>query len=600
MVSREEGGRRRPQNKWAKKIDGLGSQDTIISASTQELFDDLYNDIERSNPPTLPQFPNRATLPVSRKRDRDELIASSSDAPLFSSDDLPSSSADNYLEKRRKRQHQRSWFEEDDLSNIASPSVSTRAQYSSDTVLRSPIKRDRGPFTRAFDSGVWMGSDETTGDVYCDETTGLNLEEIEESEIAEDEEGSDDIIDGATFLARTPEKQWRTDLITKAMQTIEDPGDFEGPVFPYWQKQPENLEAFHILQKAAQVLVSKCVDQGEEELDLSTMYLQQLRTPTLKPLRYYTKQVPQQGDSFQGLTPGLGLYLANNCLDDVPSEVYHLVNLKVLSLRSNNLAEILPAISGLTDLDELNIGGNQLRWLPREFLGLVDPSSPLHVEKCTVHPNPFLKPVPSVWNIEDWKKFPRKEYKGHLASTRIAFLDITGSSLRQYAQAPSSVPEHWEMSLNVKDSVFPPLHKRTKTPSLMELAIRACYKTTQLSQLPFLLPPDCPIHIKRLLESTWKLKESGGKRCSVCGSDYIIPRTEWVEWWYCTPSHGRSSSHDPSVPAHEGTPVPLLRRGCSWQCFEENPDVVIRGWSSSIAPGGRDEDLTMASLRTQV
>ncbi len=329
------------------------------------------------------------------------------------------------------------------------------------------------------------------------------------------------------------------------------------------------------------------------------MHLQQIRTPTLNPLRYYTKQVPQQRNSYQGLTPDLGLYLSNNSLDNVPSEVYHLVNLKVLSLRSNNLTEILPAMSGLTNLNELNLGSNQLTWLPWEILGLVDPSSPLHVEKCNVHPNPFLKPVPSIRNIEDWKETLRKNYKGHLASTRIAFLDTTGSSLRDYAQAPSSVPEHWEKSLNAEDSVYPPLHKRTKTPSLMELAIRACYKSTHLSQLPFLLPSDCPAHLKQLLESTWKLKESGGTHCSVCGSDYILPRTEWMEWWYCTPSNG-SPVDGGELPAHKGMPVPLLRRGCSWQCFEENPDVMIRGWSSSIAPGGRDEELTMASLRTQI
>ncbi len=598
MASHNGDDRLEPRNKWAKQIDHLGPPDTIISESTQELLDDLCNEDERSKHPTLPRFPIRATS-SSRKRDRDESNASSSDAPLFSSDDLPSSSADNYFEKRRKRQHQRSWFEDEDSSNIARPSLSTIAQQSSKLGPCSPEPRIRGPFTRAFDSGVWMGSDETTEDVDCD-PMDLNCEEMEEIEITEDEE-SDTISDGITFLARIPGKQRREELFIKAMQTVEDPGDFEGPVFPYWQKQPDDLEAFHNLQKAAQLKISECVDQGKEELDLSAMYLQQVRTPTLKPLRYYTKQVPQQGDNFHSLTPELGLYLSNNSLDSVPSEVYHLVNLKVLSLRSNNLTEILPAMSGLANLKELNIGCNQLRWLPWENLGLVDPSSPLHVEKCTVHPNPFFKPVPSIWNIKDWKETLRKEHKGHLASTRIAFLDTTGSSIREYAQAPSSASEHWEKSLNANDSIYPPQRQRTKTPSLMELAIRACYKTAQLSQLPFLLPPDCPTYLKQLLESTWELKESGGKRCSVCGSEYIIPRTEWLEWWwYCSPSNGPPGDRDLSTPAHKATPLPLLRRGCSWQCFEENPDAVIRGWSSSIGPGGREEELTIAGLRTQV
>lgn len=316
------------------------------------------------------------------------------------------------------------------------------------------------------------------------------------------------------------------------------------------------------------------------------MHLQLLRTPTLRPLRYFTKQISQQGkgNNFQPLTPDLGLYISNNSLDDVPSEVYHLVNLKVLSMRSNNLTEILPSISGLTNLKELNLGSNQLMWLPWELLGLIDPTSLLYIEKCTVHPNPFLKPVPSVRNIEDWKEPLHKLRKGHLASTRIAFLDIVGSSHRDYTPAPSSVTGHWEKSLDRTGSLYPPSQKRTKTPSLMELAMRACSKTTQLSQLPFLLPTDCPPHLKQLLQSTWKLKESGGQHCSVCGSEYIIPRTEWVEWWYFN-----------SQP-YNGMPLPLLRRGCSWQCFEENPNAVIRGWSTTAAPGDHDEISLLRSL----
>jgi len=256
------------QNKWSKEIDGLGPQDTMISDSPHELINDLYNDIESSYPPTLPRFPMRAALPISRKRDRDEMIASSSDAPLFSSDDLPSSCAENYLEMRRKRQHQRSWFEEEDLSNIAKPSIATFAKHPSDESWRSPGPRCRRQFTRAFDSGVWMGSDETTGDGDFDETMDQNLKEMEEHEAADGDEPIDGLLDDDT-LAQTPQNQRRIDLITKALQTTEDPGDFEGPIFPYWQIQPDDLETYHTRQRAAQERVLECVEKGKEELDLS-------------------------------------------------------------------------------------------------------------------------------------------------------------------------------------------------------------------------------------------------------------------------------------------------------------------------------------------
>lgn len=53
------------------------------------------------------------------------------------------------------------------------------------------------------------------------------------------------------------------------MQAVEDPGDFEGPIFPYWRRQPENLKEHHTLQKAALRKVMNCVERGEEGLDLS-------------------------------------------------------------------------------------------------------------------------------------------------------------------------------------------------------------------------------------------------------------------------------------------------------------------------------------------
>ena len=76
---------------------------------------------------------------------------------------------------------------------------------------------------------------------------------------------------------------------------------------------------------------------------------------------------------------------------------------------------------------------------------------------------------------------------------------------------------------------------------------------------------------------TWRLKQAGGKSCSVCGNEYIIPRTEWVEWWYCIPDSG------PHAMLYK-SPVPLLRRGYSWACWEENAAPLITGWCSALMP----------------
>ena len=318
--------------------------------------------------------------------------------------------------------------------------------------------------------------------------------------------------------------------------------------------------------------------------------MQQIRTPTLRPLRYYTVVWKQGSESrvYQPLTPALRLYLSNNLLEEVPGEVFHLHNLQVLSLRSNSLTEILPSIGELVKLKELNLGSNHLKWLPWELLGLLH----ANLRKCMINPNPLIRPVPSIWNPPPSQKVksqePRQLEPRQVASTQIAFLDINGASIDRWPPAPSSLPEHWPKLAADGEFAGPPPEERTKTPSLLELVIRTCKASPKLSQFPFLVPKDYPQHLTQLLQQTWKLKEAGGKTCSVCGNEYIIPRTEWIEWWYCIPEQGPlgiSPKYERPSRGMDRKPVPLLRRGCSWACWEENASPLIRGWSSAGGAG---------------
>ena len=380
---------------------------------------------------------------------------------------------------------------------------------------------------------------------------------------------------GADVMSKTSEEKT---LFEKAMRTTEDPGNFEGPVFPYWGKQPEpgHISVLHARQIRAQAKVMACVEAGDEDIDLSAMDLQQIRAPTLRPLRFNTKQPARRGkgSGYQPLTPSLRLYLSNNVLDDVPSEIYHLTNTEVLSLRNNRIKEILPPIGRLSSLQELNIGSNQLRWLPWELLTLLEAS----LEKCMIHPNPLLRPIPSWWITDIQPRSCDKPWQA--TCTRPAFLDINGRDSRiGWPPAPSQAEEYWPKFTGNTDFIGPDAEERNKTPSLFELALRACYKSPQLSSMPFLLPSDVP-DLTLTVKKTWKIKEAGGQVCSVCGSNYIVPRTEWIEWWYCSP---RNELLQSQLSKGQGL-VPFLRRGCSWQCWVDGKNP--RGWSG---PARRDE-----------
>ena len=166
---------------------------------------------------------------TSRKRDRDEWLASSSDAPLFSSDDLLASSSDLYIdEHRHKRLHRGTWYGEERGLKIIK-------------VERSPRKmpKPRGPFQRSFDSGIWLGSDESMEseeagaeadrDVAVRKALrvmemGGSIDDDEELHPGEHNHDSNQLSEDDGHAA----------LLHKAMQTTEDPDNVYGPLFPYW------------------------------------------------------------------------------------------------------------------------------------------------------------------------------------------------------------------------------------------------------------------------------------------------------------------------------------------------------------------------------
>lgn len=358
--------------------------------------------------------------------------------------------------------------------------------------------------------------------------------------------------------------------------------------------------------------------------------MEQIRSGLLRPLRHHIRQF--HSDACTPLTPSLKLHLSHNQLLAVPGELYHLRNLTVLTLRNNQITELLPAIAELSSLTELNIGGNQIRCLPYELVSL------RKLWACrgglfTVHPNPLIEPWPPVRFPHRTPFSPREIERRPVLVTPIAFLDTTGQAIDHSPPAPTQRSQYRFTSADSSPEFCPSRYEQTHTPSLLELCLRTLLHEPTLSQLPFLLPPDSPPHLSALLQQAFRLRQAdsgivssalvdpsacptstsstsyrqpdeqerqrgaysgaSGQRCTICRKRFVIPRTEWVEWW----NHGNGHTlacprlvyNDGHVATtldgsdwtktsetwsimsviHPGSvPIPFLRRGCSWACFE--------------------------------
>lgn len=452
---------------------------------------------------------------MARKRTIDSVIYdNSSDLPLFSSDDA-SASLDDYARPRPKKFYKGSWW-------LNSPQDVSTAQSEKST-------RKRG-FVRNYDSGVWMGSESSEVDV--EPQTGAD-------------EGHDLLTQPVTADAASA-----VNAFTNSRRSIHN--DVLGP-----------------RQQNAQLAVQKCVEDGVEVVDLAGLGLNNIPWSVLEPIKYMTREPPSSG-SYVSLEPKLRLYLAGNNLSKLPDEMYGLKSLTTLSIRQNNISELSSAISLLTNLEDLNVSANCLHYLPYEILELTDNK----LQSLRLHPNLFFKPT---INNPYCDPFARglPGAKDCKAVSRVAYLDNRGRPLHGVSpstitQAKGPMTDDCSMQ-HIIDEQRECFESASGVPSLYEHALRLCSLYPSIDALSACLAPDPPPH---LLDSLARVRQSqavGGFHCSVCGRDYLVPRTEWIEWWT-------------GLPDNAGWGVPLLRRGCSWRCLP-NGHCVLQwaeqtGWTA--------------------
>jgi hypothetical protein len=308
----------------------------------------------------------------------------------------------------------------------------------------------------------------------------------------------------------------------------------------------------------------------------------------------------------------LKVFLANNLLSTLPMELFNLDRMTVLSLRGNHIHELPPAIGTLRNLEELNVSMNKMQYLPFEILKLFSADS--HLKSIGLHPNHFHEPryledvieeqapykiglgsrarprrsthisISSGVTEEQLRLWSPKWKVEYQARTEVRYLDSNGAHLKGPhfsthtlfgpRQTPSGIPV-----ADVDDRPTPPTSRGaapSRVPSLLEVALKACSKSPQLPFLQDYLPDPHPEYFSELLGVVAAKKESGATKCTICKRDFIVPRTEWIEWWEIERKSEKAMASAASPLRQmenerdilERT-IPLMRRGCSWLCVPE-------------------------------
>lgn len=77
-------------------------------------------------------------------------------------------------------------------------------------------------------------------------------------------------------------------------------------------------------------------------------------------------------------------------------------------------------------------------------------------------------------------------------------------------------------------------------------------------------------------------KKQTAKVGSVCVNNYIISRTEWIEWWYCIPEQGSRGQAGQFARTAQDANAFVEKGGCSWACWDgksESVDQRVEFWN---------------------
>jgi len=166
-----------------------------------------------------------------------------------------------------------------------------------------------------------------------------------------------------------------------------------------------------------------------------------------------------------------------------------------------------------------------------------------------------------------WKKDPIL-----LGSSHITFFETDGTmtlNTSKHFPAPSSISDHTTPIAVQRNGPSPlPIDSTNQIQhhhgarSLFSLALSTCASSLFLSSIDAKL--EIPDQVRQMLHLSHDVEEEGGRKCSVCAREYIMPAAEWIEYWHCSPDVAGAPR-----PEDEDLYLPFLRRSCSWACAVE-------------------------------
>ncbi|KAG4301459.1 hypothetical protein PCANB_002216 [Pneumocystis canis] len=263
-------------------------------------------------------------------------------------------------------------------------------------------------------------------------------------------------------------------------------------------------------------VITNTIEEGKEILQLSGCNIVEIPENISQLTSLVTQLNPEKEKS---LIPQLKIFLSGNFIYKLPSGLFDLLTLTVLSLRNNDLKVIPPSIGRLVNLIELNLGQNKLNDFPSTLLSLKK------LQILSISPNPLRE-------------------CSVVSPSQISFQTLTSPILRY--------------------SCIDVIKTNSNVPKLLELASRVI-ASSSIAELDI-------EKWETKFYFTSKIKEAyeAGKyhiSCEVCGKPMVESDVDVFEWW------------DGFV----GTwSLPIKRKMCSLICLENAPKAHIYS-SSNIA-----------------